>query len=136
MVCHRVTRVGPGLGRASSVTAPGHPATPGAGHGLVSSKPNVHSTYCVSIGHKPASWTYSQPVLVSKALGSSIEHLADAIRFMGVRVDTSRLYALIRLIASEVDEPRYRVVVRRVRAFTNRLMKHNMLEDYDEEVMA
>ena len=73
-------------------------------------------------------------VIVAKALGSSIEHLADVIRVRKVVVDTNRLRTLLESIASEVDHARYRVAVRRVEAFLRRYRAASTSE-YDEEAM-
>ena len=60
-------------------------------------------------------------VLVAKALGSPIEHLAPAIRMMGVRVDAKRLRSLLGSIAGEVEPSRYMVARRRVETFIRRM---------------
>ena len=56
-------------------------------------------------------------VIVAKALGSTVDRLADAIRDMGVRVDASRLRELLDSIKDEVDEAVFRVARRRIERF-------------------
>jgi len=73
-------------------------------------------------------------VLVAKALGSSIEHLADVIRLRGIVVDADRLRSLLESIAGEVDPARYRVAVRRAEAFLRRYRAAST-SGYEEGVM-
>jgi len=68
-------------------------------------------------------------VLVAKALGSSIEHLAGIIKDSGVRIDVEKLRVLLQSIAGEVDPARYRIVRRRVENFIRRLYAYNTSED-------
>ena len=60
-------------------------------------------------------------VLVAKALGSSIEHLAPAIKAMGVKVDARRLHSLLASIAHELEPSRHLVVKKRVEAFIRKM---------------
>ena len=60
-------------------------------------------------------------VLVAKALGSPVEHLAHAIKAMGVRVDAQRLGSLLSSVAGEVEPSKYMVARRRVEAFIRRM---------------
>ena len=71
-------------------------------------------------------------VFVAKALGSSIEHLADIIRLRGVTVNVNRLRSLLESIASEVDPARYRVAVRRIEALLRRYRAASTLEHEGE----
>jgi len=73
-------------------------------------------------------------VLVAKALGSSIEHLAGAIQLMGVRVDEERLRSLLEGVAGEVDPAEYSVATRRVEAFLRRYRAAST-SGYEEGVM-
>ena len=59
--------------------------------------------------------------LVAKALGSPIEHLAHAIKAMGVRVNVQRLRSLLRGVAGEVEPSKYMVAGRRVEAFIRKM---------------